>query len=87
MAVALQIRDVPDEIRDTLAARAGERGQSMQAFLLEIVEREARLMRNVRMFETTANQRVTIPDELSPERIIREARDAGFDADHDQDRA
>ena len=40
--VALQIRDVPDEVRDTLAERARERGQSLQAFLLGVVEAEAR---------------------------------------------
>lgn len=44
--VALQIRDVPDEVRDTLAERARERGQSLQAFLLGVVEAEARRARN-----------------------------------------
>jgi plasmid stability protein len=44
--VALQIRDVPDEVRDTLAERARERGQSLQAFLLGLVEAEARRARN-----------------------------------------
>lgn len=81
MAVALQIRNVPDEVRDALVERASQRGQSMQAFLLDLVQREARLARNATMFERTAGSRTSIPDEDSPEQIIREGRDAGFDVD------
>ncbi len=44
--VALQIRDVSTEVRDALATRARSRGQSLQAFLLELVNREAGLARN-----------------------------------------
>lgn len=84
MTVALQIRDVPDEVRDALAQRAAELGQSMQAFLLDVMAREARLTRNAQAFKETARHRVSIPDELSPERIVREGRDAGFDTDRDR---
>lgn len=45
--VALQIRDVPEEVRDVLAERARVRGQSLQAFLLNLVEAEARRAQNV----------------------------------------
>lgn len=45
--VALQIRDVPENVRDTLAARARENGQSLQAFLLALVLREASFSRNL----------------------------------------
>jgi plasmid stability protein len=83
MAVALQIRNVPDEVRDALVERASQLGQSMQAFLLDLVQREARLARNASMFERTASSRTIIPDAYSPERIIREGRDAGFDVDRD----
>ena len=31
--VAVTIRDVPDEVRDQLAARAASRGQSLQEYL------------------------------------------------------
>lgn len=34
MAVAITIRDVPDEVRDELAARAARSGRSLQEFLL-----------------------------------------------------
>ena len=85
MTVALQIRDVPEKVRDVIAARAAQQGQSMQAYLLRVVEREARLARNALMFERTAEHRVSIPDELSPERIIRLGRDGGFGADRLRD--
>lgn len=83
MAVALQIRNVPDEVRDALAERASQLGKSMQAYLLDLVQREARLARNESMFERTAGNRTTIPDSYSPEKIIREGRDAGFAVDRD----
>lgn len=44
--VALQIRDVPEDVRDVLAEQAAQRGQSLQAFLLSLVETEARRSRN-----------------------------------------
>jgi hypothetical protein len=47
MSVALQIRDVPEDIRDALADLARQRGQSLQTFLLALVAREARFARNV----------------------------------------
>lgn len=45
--VALQIRDVPDDVRDVLAEQAAARGQSLQAFLLTLVTEEARRARNI----------------------------------------
>jgi antitoxin FitA len=39
--VALQIRDVPDEVRDALVAQARQRGQSLQGYLLELVRQQA----------------------------------------------
>jgi len=44
--VALQIRDVPDDVRDALTERARSQGQSLQAFLLDVVRREAGFARN-----------------------------------------
>lgn len=41
MTVALQIREVPEEVRDTLVERARNNGQSLQAYLLALIEREA----------------------------------------------
>ncbi|MFL6046017.1 MAG: FitA-like ribbon-helix-helix domain-containing protein, partial [Propionibacteriaceae bacterium] len=40
MASLLQIRGVPDQTRRELKARAAARGQSLNAYLLELVDRE-----------------------------------------------
>ena len=40
MGSLLQIRDVPESTRRELKARAAERGQSMNAYLLDLVNRE-----------------------------------------------
>lgn len=49
--VALQIRDVPDDVRRALAERARARGQSLQAFLLSLVEDEARRSANLALLD------------------------------------
>jgi len=49
--VALQIREVPDDIRQTLADRAAARGQSLQSFLLSLVTDEARRSTNLALLE------------------------------------
>ena len=41
MAVKITIKDVPEEVRDKLAALASDRGQSMQEFLHSELERIA----------------------------------------------
>jgi hypothetical protein len=45
--VSIQVRDVPAQVRDTLAEVARSRGQSMQAYLLALLEEDARRARNV----------------------------------------
>lgn len=40
MGSLLQIRDVPDESRRELKARAAQQGRSLNAYLLELIERE-----------------------------------------------
>lgn len=49
--VALQIREVPDDIRQTLADRAAARGQSLQSFLLGLVTEEARRSTNLALLQ------------------------------------
>jgi hypothetical protein len=46
MSVVLTIRDVPDDVRDLLAQEARERGQSLQAFLVSLLRRQAAFSRN-----------------------------------------
>ncbi|MFB7875891.1 hypothetical protein ACFC06_11610 [Nocardia sp. NPDC056064] len=45
--VALQIRDVPEPLRDQLVALAQRRGQSLQAFLFDLIRDEARRQDNI----------------------------------------
>jgi antitoxin FitA len=40
MGSLLQIRDVPDELRRLLKARAAAQGQSLNSFLLDVLSRE-----------------------------------------------
>lgn len=54
--VALQIRDVPDEVRDALAAQARARGQSLQAYLLELIQTQARRLRNTALLDRFASR-------------------------------
>ncbi len=49
MSVVLTIRDVPDEVKEALARDARERGQSLQAFLLSVLKRQAEFSRNRRL--------------------------------------
>ena len=81
MTVALQIRDIPEDVRDLIAERAARQGQSVQAYLLALVVREAGVLRNGAAFERTAGRRVSILPPFDPEEIIREGRDGGFDVD------
>jgi hypothetical protein len=83
MTVAIQIRDVPEEVRDALAEAAAARGQSMQSYLLDVIAEEARQVRISRSFEALAPHRVAIPPELDAAAIIREGRDGGFEIDRD----
>ena len=46
MATVVTVRDVPDDVRDMLAEQARERGQSLQAYLLSVLRRQAAFSRN-----------------------------------------
>ena len=82
--VALQIRDVPDEVRDTLAELARVRGQSLQAFLLSMVVNEARRSANAALLagfsdrsdgsQLTPTDIVTALDEARSERDAQLAK-------------
>lgn len=50
MAV-LTIRDVSDEVKGALAREARERGQSLQAYLLSVLNRQAAFARNRRLLD------------------------------------
>lgn len=50
--VALQIRDVPDSVRDLLTQEARRRDQSLQAYLSDVLAREAAAARNRGLIES-----------------------------------
>lgn len=81
--VALQIRDVPEDVRDTLAARAQERGQSLQAFLLSLVMREAAFTKNLDFLKELeaweGGATATVEDVLEARDAARADRDTRTD--------
>lgn len=76
----LQIRDVPDAVRDILAERARENGQSLNMYLRDIVMREASFANNRVLIDQLAAQRrhtgVTTDDVLGALDAARERADA-----------
>ncbi len=42
---AIQVRDVPDDVRDALVRTARARGESLQSYLQSVLAREARMAR------------------------------------------
>ncbi|MGI5492786.1 hypothetical protein [Microtetraspora malaysiensis] len=54
--VAIQIRDVPAEVRDALAEQANARGMSLQGLLLELVTTEARRSRNLAILKRAGDR-------------------------------
>lgn len=80
--VALQIRDVPDDVRQALADRARARGQSLQAFLLSLVEDEARRSANLALLDRFAGRddgsRLSASESTGALDSARADRDAQF---------
>lgn len=75
MSSLLQIRDVPDEARRILKARAAQQGQSLNAYLLDVINREVArptvgevLERAARRAERSAVSTVDIIDASRTER-------------------
>ena len=76
MASTLTIRHVPDDVRNTLAARAAKNGQSLQEYMLHEVTRLASRP-SVADLLVDVRQR----KQRSPRRIDRESILADRDAD------
>ncbi|NNH72467.1 hypothetical protein HLB23_21840 [Nocardia uniformis] len=71
MAVAIQIKDVPEEVRDAIATRAAARGQSTQVYLRALLEREFRAERHRHLFESLVGRRSLT---LTAEDVVDEVR-------------
>ena len=74
--VALQIRDVPGPVRDRLTAAARAQGQSLQAYLLGVLEREAASQENRRLLEKWAERSLVGSDDIDFVDLVRNERDA-----------
>ncbi len=81
MPVALQIKDVREEVRDALAARAAALGQSMQTYLREMLEREFRATRNRQLFDSLASRRSLSLDANEVVNLIHTGREHDSGAD------
>ena len=73
---------MPDEVRDALTSEARRRGQSVQVYLLDLVEREVRTLRNRDLFDRTQHLRVEL--DVDPVDLVREGRDGGFHVDRER---
>lgn len=74
MASLLQIRNVPDEARRTLKVRAAARGESLNTYLLDLIEREVACPTVTEVFDRAAQraERAT----ASAVEVLHEARGA-----------
>ena len=75
MAVQITIRDVPEEVRDELAARAALKRQSMQEYLREELERLAGLPSIETVLEEVRRRKEASTSDVTAAQIL-EARDA-----------
>lgn len=77
--VALQIRDVPEDVRDALVTDAKARGQSLQMYLLDLVETRARRLRNPAVLDRFADRvdgTCSVPGETAADLAEQRARRA-----------
>lgn len=78
MSSPLQIRNVPAETRRALKARAAERGESLNSYLLDLVQREVARPSVAEVLDRAARraERATVSalDVITAERAERDAR-------------
>lgn len=76
MSVQITIRDVPDAVRDELAARAALQGKSMQEYLRAELEHLVARPSIEKVLERIRERKAMAGTRLSPEEILGH-RDAG----------
>jgi hypothetical protein len=69
------IRNVPDEVRDKLAARAEIRHQSMQSYLLSELELIAAKPRNELVYERVTERLEQIESRVDSDKIVSSIKD------------
>ncbi len=62
----LTIRDVPEAVKDALASAARERGQSLQAYALGVLTREADFMSNAHVIVEVDARRAHLAGDDAP---------------------
>jgi plasmid stability protein len=70
MSVRITIRDVPDAVKDELAARAALQGKSMQEYLRAELERLAARPPVEKVLERIRKRKATAGIRLSPGEIL-----------------
>lgn len=75
----LTVRDVPEDVRDALARDARAHGQSLQAFLMSVLTRQASFSRNHRIISDIerdlANGGGAGPDAPNAADVLAQARE------------
>ena len=74
--VAVQIRDVPDDVHTELVRKAEEAGMSLNQFMLDELRQIARRGRNAEIFARAAQRRGKVPPDGWATAEIRRLRDA-----------
>ena len=72
---AIQIRDVPESTRAVLARAAAERNESLQVYLSEVLEQEARRVQNRDLVRDYAASRPRRVGNIDVAGLIRETHD------------
>lgn len=87
MTGKLTIRDVPGDVRDALGREARGRGQSLQAYLLSVLTRQASFVRNRQLLDEIDRDLAVqggadegAPDAAAVIDQARSARDSGSGA-------
>jgi antitoxin FitA len=74
--VAIQIRDVPEPTRDALVEAARWQGKSLQAFLFDVLKREAQAAERRRLLREWAENPLAVKDRnFDPVAIVRAQRE------------
>ena len=75
MTVSMSIRHVPEEVRDALAARAAQRGQSLQEYLLSTLVEHAQRPTMSEMLERIRTRRAATESTVTLEDILSDDED------------